>query len=114
ELLVGAVPIGPRPFRYRELSTMPAIAADLSFSHPRDVTWDEISAFVRGLRLANLESLDCRDRYEGAGVPAGSVKTTVRLTFRSSERTLEQDEVNRQMRRLADELGRSFEVRMDG
>ena len=83
---------------------MPAIEADLSFTHPRDLAWEELSEFVRGRRLANLESFLCLDRYEGPGVEAGSVKTTLRLTFRSAERTLEQEEVNREVRRLADEL----------
>ena len=44
------------------------------------------------------------DRYEGPGVPAGDVKTTIRLVFRSAERTLGQEEVNREVHRLADEL----------
>ena len=44
------------------------------------------------------------DRYEGPGVAAGQVKTTIRLTFRAPDRTLEQEEVNREMRRLAEEL----------
>jgi phenylalanyl-tRNA synthetase beta chain len=104
ELLVDAIPIAPRPFRYRELPTMPAIEADLSFAQPRDLTWDELSAFVRERRLANLESFRCLDRYEGPGVEGGKVKTTLRLTFRSPERTLEQEEVNREVRRLAADL----------
>lgn len=104
ELLVDAIPIAPRSFRYRELPTMPAIESDLSFAQPRDLTWDELSTFVRERRLANLESLRCLDRYEGPGVEGGKVKTTLRLTFRSPERTLEQEEVNREVSRLAAEL----------
>ena len=34
-------------------------------------------------------------------VPDGRVKTTLRLTFRASDRTLEQEEVNREVERLA-------------
>jgi len=44
------------------------------------------------------------DRYEGSGVPQGRVKTTIRLVFRSPERTLEQEAVNGEVRRLGDEL----------
>jgi len=69
---------------------------------------------VRGLGLADLESLRCVDRYEGEKVPPGFVKTTIRLTFRSAERTLSQDEVNREVRRLADELQRRLGIRVEG
>lgn len=104
ELLVDAIPPGGRPFRFRALPTMPAITADLSFAQPRDMAWDELAEFVRGRRLAHLESIRCLDRYEGPGVEGGKVKTTVRLTFRAADRTLEQEEVNREVRRLAGEL----------
>ncbi len=60
---------------------------------------------MRDARLANLESLECHDRYEGPGVSEGEVKTTIRLRFRSPERTLSQEEVNREVRRLAEALG---------
>jgi phenylalanyl-tRNA synthetase beta chain len=104
EILVGAVPAGARPFRFEEYSTLPAISADLSFAQPKAFAWQELEEFVRSRGLPHLESLSCVDRYEGPGVAAGQVKTTIRLTFRSQDRTLEQEEVNRQVRRLAEEL----------
>ncbi len=104
EIVVGAIPVETRAFRYEEYSTLPAITADLSFSQPKDMTWEELAEFVEGRRLENLESLRCLDRYEGGGVSPGHVKTTIRLTFRSAQRTLAQEEVNRQVQRLAEEL----------
>ena len=104
EILIGAVPTGARPFLFEEYSTLPAISADLSFAQPRGFAWRELEEFVRSRELPHLESLSCVDRYEGPGVAAGQVKTTIRLTFRSRERTLEQEEVNRHVRRLAEEL----------
>jgi phenylalanyl-tRNA synthetase beta subunit len=59
---------------------------------------------VRDCGLENLESLSCLDRYEGPGVAEAAVKTAIRLRLRSPERTLEQEEVNRQVERLAEEL----------
>ena len=104
EILVDRIPVDEDPFVYREFSTFPAITADVSFSQPKETTWESIEALVRGLGLENLESLSCHDRYEGSGVPEGSVKTTIRLRFRSPERTLEQEEVNRQVERLVEAL----------
>jgi phenylalanyl-tRNA synthetase beta chain len=104
EILVGAVPTSGLTFQYQDYSTLPAITADLSFAHPKGLAWEKIESCVRDCGLENLESLSCLDRYEGPGVAEGQVKTTIRLRFRSPERTLEQDDVNRQVQRLAGEL----------
>jgi phenylalanyl-tRNA synthetase beta chain len=102
--------VGRRPARFHAYSAFPPVVADLSFAHPRSLTWDAIDRFVAGLGLASLESTRLLDRYEGPGVAEGSVKTTIRLTFRSPERTLEQDAVNRERDRLAQALREKFGV----
>ena len=45
------------------------------------------------------------DRYRGKGVPDGRVSLSLRLTFRSSERTLTDAEVDEAMTRIVDALG---------
>ncbi len=104
ELLVDAIPSERRQMRFQPFSAFPAIEADLSFQHPRETRWEEIVRFVGSQGLADLESFRVVDRYEGRGVASGEVKTTLRLTFRSPERTLAQEEVNRETRRLAEGL----------
>jgi len=113
EILVGTIPPERPAFVYQDYSTYPAIEADLSFAQPREMPWERVEEFVLGRRLQNLESLRLIDRYEGPGVPQGQVKTTIRLTFRSAERTLSQEEVNRQIQRLARELAARLGVRFD-
>jgi phenylalanyl-tRNA synthetase beta chain len=101
ELLVDRV---SRPFaslRFTPYSAYPPVEADLSFVQPRGLAWSEVDGFVRGRRLAHLESVRVLDRYEGPGVGERKVKTTIRLTFRSAERTLEQEEVNAEVAKLA-------------
>ena len=56
----------------------------------------------------------CSTATKAREFPKDSVKTTIRLTFRSPERTLLQDEVNREVRRLADELAARLGVRFAG
>ena len=108
EILVDAIPIGKRAVRFRPYSLLPPIVADLSFAQPRSVTWTAIEELARSLELANLESLRLVDRYEGRGVGADEVKSTVRLTFRSADRSLAQEEVNRERDRLAAALRERF------
>jgi phenylalanyl-tRNA synthetase beta chain len=101
ELLLDGMPPAAAAPKFRPYSTFPAIEADLSFGQPRDLAWAEVERFVRAQKLAHLESLRLLDRYEGQGVGEEMVKTTLRLTFRALDRTLEQDDVNREIARLS-------------
>ena len=110
EILVEAIPVRTEGARFAPYSAYPPIEADLTFAQARETPWREIEAFVRGRGLRDLESVRIVDRYEGRGVPEGQVKTTIRLTFRSALRTLEQEEVNREVQRLAGELAARLKV----
>lgn len=100
EILLEAIPARAAAVTFQPFSGFPSIEADLSFAQRRDLPWEKVKRFVHEQRLANLESLRLLDRYEGKAVPEGMVKTTLRLVFRSVGRTLEQDEVNRELQRL--------------
>jgi len=113
EIVVDAIPAGGRAFAFEEYSSLPAITADLSFAQPRELAWADVERLVRQSGLEHLESLRCLDRYEGPGVDAGKIKTTIRMTFRSPERTLAQEEVNQQVRRLAAELASRPGIALD-
>jgi phenylalanyl-tRNA synthetase beta chain len=113
EIRVDAIPTDAAPLRFISYSSFPPIEADLSFSQDRNLTWQKIEEFARSRQLAHLESVRILDRYEGPGAAADRVKTTIRLTFRSNERTLEQEEVNKEVARLREalkeELGAIFD-----
>jgi phenylalanyl-tRNA synthetase beta chain len=101
EIVVEAIPARASRALFAPYSAYPPIEADLSFAHARTKPWSEIEAFVRSRGLAHLEAVRVVDRYEGGKVAEGEVKTTIRLTFRRADRTLEQEEVNEQVRLLA-------------
>lgn len=101
EIVVEAIPARGARALFALYSVYPPIEADLSFAQARTKPWSEIEAFVRSRGLANLEAVRVVDRYEGGNVAEGEVKTTIRLTFRRADRTLEQEEVNEQVRLLA-------------
>jgi len=103
ELRVEGIPAA-RPALFAAYSSFPAIEADLTFAQDKKTSWEEIERVVLAAKLAHLESARPADRYEGAGVAGGRVKTTIRLVFRAADRTLEQEEVNAEVKRLGDAL----------
>lgn len=78
---------------YRTLPLYPAITYDLSFLVSQKVAYGEIKQAIEGLGLKHLESISIFDLYTGRGIPAGMKSMAIRLTFRSSERTLKEEEV---------------------
>jgi phenylalanyl-tRNA synthetase beta chain len=115
EIRVDAIPLSGAAARFEPWPGYPSIEADLSFLQDRALSWAEVARFLGREKIPSLEAARIVDRWEGEGVPAGKVKTTLRLVFRSSDRTLSQEEVNGWVQRIAEELryrlGVSFEGR---
>ena len=89
-------------------SRFPGVEADLTFTHARDLPWAEIEAEVARRPPADLVRFELLDRYEGEGVPAGSVNTTIHFAYGSSDRSLTQEEVNERQSELARRLEDRF------
>lgn len=94
----------------RPLPRFPAVVADLTVRHARAVAYAELVAAVRAAGPEWLEAVQPVVQFEGAGVAAGEVKTTLRLVYRLAERSLTQDEVNAAHFALMEELGRRLPV----
>lgn len=108
ELLLSALPVPDRTttgaFAIEVPSRFPAVEADLTFTHSRDVAWTEIRRAVEENRPPDLVSYGLVGRYQGEGVPDGAVNTTIGFRYASPERSLTQDEVNRHQEALRADL----------
>ena len=59
---------------------------------------------IRAAAPETLESIVEFDRYQGKGIPEGRVSISLRLTFRSAERTLTDDEAESAMNAIVEAL----------
>jgi phenylalanyl-tRNA synthetase beta chain len=93
---------------FRELPRFPAVKRDLSLVVPRHVSYRDLEAAVRAAAGPHLESLHCFDVFEGGALASGERSLGIRLRFRSSARTLSDEEVapaiEAIVRQLADTL----------
>lgn len=78
---------------YRPLPKYPSITRDVSFLIGRDRTFDDIRSAVIDQGLELCRNVGFVGIFEGKGVEAGKRSLTVRLEYRSDERTLVEDEV---------------------
>ena len=109
ELVLDRIPAaGADPPAVEPPPRLPGVTADLTLTHALALPWAELDAAIAERRHAILAGWRIKERYRGAGVPAGAVATTITFDYHGGERSLTQDEVNALHRELARELESRF------
>ncbi|MFN3346529.1 MAG: hypothetical protein ACK42E_01775, partial [Candidatus Bipolaricaulaceae bacterium] len=98
ELRLPLVWAQARAPEYRALPRFPASKRDLSLLVPEDLPEEEVR--TRLLAEPLVESAFLYDRYQGPGIPKGSVSLTYELSLRHPERTLSAEEVEEAIHRI--------------
>ena len=83
---------GEQDVLYRPLSVYPSIERDVSVLIKRNVTLAEIKRAIETQGFELLKKVEFVDVYEGAGVADDERSITIRLEYRSDERTLTEAE----------------------
>jgi phenylalanyl-tRNA synthetase beta chain len=116
EVIVAEVELAPVAarslFKLKPLERFPAVTRDIAFVAPRSTHWAEVIATLNSAReslLADVQVFDLFVDPSGEKIPADKKSLACSLTYRASDRTLTQEEVNevhqRLKKRLVDELG---------
>ncbi|MEM8997976.1 MAG: hypothetical protein AAGF23_24560 [Acidobacteriota bacterium] len=92
----------------RAPSRFPGIEVDLTLSHAALTPWREIRDEIEAAAVADLVSFELKDRYDGEGVAAGAVNTTIAFTYNADGRSLRHDEINERQSALASRLTERF------
>lgn len=85
---------GTTKARYAPVPKYPAVTRDLAPVYPLTTPYAEIERVAAAAAGPNLESLRLTDVYTGPNLGEGRRSLTLRFTFRSSERTLKDAEVD--------------------
>lgn len=79
---------------YRPLPKYPSIVRDVSFLVDRTTTFADVRNAITEQNIEICRSVEFVDIFEGKGMPDDKRSLTVRLEYRSNERTLIDDDVN--------------------
>lgn len=90
--------------RFSPLPIYPAALRDMALVVSREVTSAALEKIIWREARGILEELQVFDVYTGPGIPAGCRSIAYALTFRSSERTLTDEEVDATLQRLRQAL----------
>jgi phenylalanyl-tRNA synthetase beta chain len=95
-----------------ELPRFPAVARDLAVVVDGDFASDRIIQFVRQWRKDRVEDVSLFDEYVGAPIPDGRKSLAYAISYRASDRTLTDDEVNALQAELIEKLKAEFAVEL--
>ncbi|HKR14875.1 MAG TPA: phenylalanine--tRNA ligase subunit beta [Pyrinomonadaceae bacterium] len=109
ELDLGSLFGGPeRMVQYTPLPRYPSVMRDLSLLLNRTVSVDEILGAVRNQHVADCRNVLLVGTFAGANIPPAKRSVTLRLEYRSDERTLRDEEVEERHSQLTSSLLETF------
>ena len=109
ELDLSALLSGPaKVIQYSPLPRYPSVMRDISLLVDRTVSLDEIFAVVNKQQVAECRSVKLVGTFEGGNIQASKRSVTLRLEYRSDERTLRDEEVEESHSRLTSALLETF------
>jgi phenylalanyl-tRNA synthetase beta chain len=109
ELDLDALLSGPaKAIQYSPLPRYPSVTRDISLLVDRNVALAEIFAAVNNQQVADCRSVKLVGTFEGGNIQSSKRSVTLRLEYRSDERTLRDEEVEDYHSRLTAALLETF------
>ena len=109
EPLLEAVDRRSAEVRFKPLPRYPAVERDFSLILPDGVTFAQVADTIRGLQIAEIETIEAADLFRGGQIPAGKFSLMIRVTFQSAQATLTEAQVaefsGRIVKALQEKLG---------
>jgi phenylalanyl-tRNA synthetase beta chain len=88
----------------------PETFRDIAMLVGDDIETGAVLESIRGNRIREIEDVELFDLYTGEGIPEGQKSIAVRIRYRSQERTLTDEEVNRLHQRVLDNLLKKLNI----
>ncbi|MDQ2976380.1 MAG: phenylalanine--tRNA ligase subunit beta [Acidobacteriota bacterium] len=101
-----------RTIQYRPLPRYPSVVRDLTLLLGRDVSFSELVQAIDSEHIVDYSRTKLVGTYEGENIPEGKRSVTLRIEYRSDERTLRDEEVEERHRQLIDSLVEKFSAKL--
>lgn len=96
----------------KDLPKYPAISRDLAIVVDSDILAGQVEKVIKTRAGKNLESCKLFDVYQGSQVPAGKKSMAYAISFRDSDKTLTDDDVNKYMQKILNGLETMFNAKL--
>ena len=109
-VLAGLQPVA----KLKPLPKFPSISRDLSLVVLDSIRYEQIQTLIASLELEHLESLEYVTTYQGKPLATGTKSVTVKLLFRSAEKTLASEDADESLKRVIDAAGSQLKATLRG
>ena len=96
--------------QYSRLPKYPSVVRDLTLLVSRDVTFAALTKAVTDQNVADCRNVNLVGTYDGPNIPPGKRSITLRIEYRSDDRTLRDDEVEERHAALTSSLLGEFDA----
>ncbi len=100
------------PVQYEPLPRYPSVIRDLTILVNRQITLEELLRTIEEQQVDDCRGAQLVGTYEGANIPEDRRAVTLRIEYRSDERTLRDEEVEERQRGLIDSLLRQYSAQL--
>ncbi len=100
------------PVQYAPLPRYPSVVRDLTILVDRQITLEELLRTIEEQQVDDCRGAQLVGTYEGANIPEDRRAVTLRIEYRSDERTLRDEEVEERQRGLIDSLLRQYSAQL--
>jgi phenylalanyl-tRNA synthetase beta chain len=101
-----------RTTQYTPLPRYPSVVRDITLLVSRDVSFGELAKSINQAEIADYAGVRLVGTYEGPNIPEDKRSISLRLEYRSQERTLKDDEVDERNQRLRESLVKKFNAEL--
>ncbi len=98
--LPSLTPMCSFDYKYKGVAKFPAVTRDLSMVVPKEIMVGSIEKMIEECGGKLLEKLTLFDVYEGNQIDRGFKSVAYSVTFRASDRTLSEDDINGVMQKI--------------
>ena len=103
---------GLRAIHYKPLPRFPSVVRDVTLLVGRDVSLSKLLQAIDSQSVADYSTTKLVGTYEGKNIPEGLRSITLRVEYRSDDRTLRDEEVEERHRALIDFLLQEFNAQL--
>jgi phenylalanyl-tRNA synthetase beta chain len=110
--LTSLVDAEQRAIQYTPLPRYPSVVRDLTLLVSREVDFGSLVKSIDPAETADYAGVKLVGTYEGENIPSDKRSITLRIEYRSNERTLRDDEVEERHERLRASLAQKFNAEL--
>lgn len=99
-------------FKYKPLPKYPAVTRDIAIVVDENITIGELTKCIKSKSKILLESIEMFDIYRSEQIGNDKKSVAFKLSFRSSEKTLNDGEINTIMSNIINELDNKFNAKL--